>query len=722
MLAALCVVGAGLTSVAAAVGGGSAGATTPTPTLQVSQSSVTAGNPVALQGTGCVGPAGVSAVLASVVSPVGNTVASSVLVPYDTAGDWYGSIPVPTTVLPGAAYSVTASCRAQGPVFTYTPVTITVTAATAYALTLSPDAAAPGGTTTVSGGNCFAPAGTTSPISAVATLSNDESIPVDVAAVVPLATGAWSATLTVPTNAQPGVFQVSATCDQYLSGQSYAPISLSVQPSPVSPAATVLKYRGPTSGPAGSAATLSASLKAGGVGVAGMPVVLSLGTSTVTAVTSAGGVARGLVTVPAAGPTTASASFAGTSGFAASSTGPVAFTAGAALAATTLNWSGSTSYREYSPSTLSAKLTATSGGAAVSGRAVTFDLPNGSAEAALTNGKGVASMTAAFTTLGATTVGLVFNGAGDSSYASSTAAVSLTVTAPFTPVSVSCPTATACTLVGNAGQTEYTTNGGQTWKWVTPVTTENLATVSCPSSTLCLAVGSTGHVLKSVNGGAKWKADGTIARQAFSVLKCRSATTCVVVGSAGAVYSTANGGTSWTAGTSGTLDNFDALSCPTSTACLATANNSSGGGTFASSNGGSTWSALPSTEPTGPNSGEDRLVCTTATTCVDAGFGTETYYTSDGGLLWTSTGGLYGGSVWCTSSTACLEVSYYGVASSTNGGQTWSLSYPFYAGEYSTDLTCTASQCLAVFESPSSDSVVYASTDGGVTWKGPVGL
>jgi photosystem II stability/assembly factor-like uncharacterized protein len=628
---------------------------------------------------------------------------------------------VPLTALPGASYTVTASCRAQGQVFAYTPVTITVTAASMYALTISASALSPGASTTVSGANCVAPKGSTGPLSVDATLVNDESIPVDVAAVVPLANGSWSATLTVPANAQPGVYLVAANCDQYVSGQNYAPQSVSIQPAPVSPATTVLRYRGATSGPAGSQVTLAAGLKTDGVGVAGVPVTFTLGSASVTATTNSGGVARALVTAPQAGAATVSAAFSGNSGFAASPTGSVNFSVGASLAPSKLKWTGTASVPEYSPATLSAKLTS-SGGTAAAGRAVTFVTPGGVAQAAVTNSSGVATVTASFDVEGSATVGVVYNGTGDSAYASSKTSVTVTVTAPFVPSAIACSTTSKCTIVGSDGMSEVSTNGGQTWSQITPVTSFNLTSVTCPSTTLCVAVGLDGTILVSSNGGTSWTVETDPSPMSLSTVKCATATDCVAVGFSGTVLTTVDSGTTWTAQGSGTSLNFDALACPTLSTCLATANNGTTSGTFLSTDSGVEWSSVSEPEPSGPVTGQDQLVCTSAAKCLEGSGEGPIYRTTNSGLTWAQVAYLYGATMWCSSATKCLAVTDDGVGTSKNGGATWTLAYGFYPYGTTQDMACTSSQCVLLIQGFYSDASTYSSSDDGGTWQGPVGL
>jgi len=715
-------------AVGASAGGVQAATVAPAATMTVMGPSGVAGSSINVEGTACISPAGATAVLLSLDTPSGEMVASTVANPYPSSygtyqGDWYSSLAIPITALPSADYTVHASCRAQGQIFAYTPVTIAISAASSDVLAVSSSALSPGGSTTVSGAHCLAPAGSPVPMSVVATLIDDQSLPVDVAAVVPLSDGTWSASLTVPADAQPGIFLITAVCDQYNTGETYLAQSVSVQPPPASPLTTVTRYRGVTTAPAGTEVTLSASVRAGGVGVAGLPVTLSLGKTSVVAMTNTSGIARGMVTAPGAATTKVSATFAGNSGFAASATGAVPFTDTGALSATKLVFRGVRTVDQYSPAPLSAKLT-DSGGVAVVGRAVTFATPQGTLEAAPTDSAGIATIETSLGALGINQVALTYNGDADATYASSSAAGKVTVTAAFVPGGMACASALKCTIVGSNGEMRRTTDGGQTWVQVTPVTSATLNSVTCPSSTVCIAVGAAGTVLTSANGGAGWTLQPAITAQSLSAVKCKGLTDCVTVGSAGVVFTSTTHGAAWTAGVSGTALDFDALSCPTTTACLATANGPSGSATLASTDAGAHWSVVDASEPSGPVTGQDQLDCTSATRCLISSQYGLLFRTVDGGVAWSSTNGPYGASIHCKSATSCLAVGSYGqTGTSTDGGATWTTTYPFSYYGYAQDLVCTTSQCTAVFRSAfAADASTYSSTDGGTTWNGPVGL
>ena len=647
-------------------------------------------------------------------SPLGDTVASTVAsVPSYAGGQWNASLLVPPTVLPSASYVLHASCRSQGTALDYAPVMVAVTSAGSR-LTLSTSSVASSGSVIVSGAGCKPSGGF--PTSAVATLVDDQSNPIDVTAVVPAAAGTWSATLTAPANAYPGIYLVEATCDQYSAGTNYAPQSIAVQST--TPETTRLGWRGATSGFSGNAVTLAAVLTANGLPVAGVPVVLTLGTNSVTATSNTGGVARGVVTAPGAGATTYSASFAGNNGFSASSVAAQVFTVKPALAPTKLSWAAPATAREFSPASLSAKLLTTTNTPIV-GRSVTFTLPSGTAEAGITNSAGVASISEPFTTTGVQTVSVAYDGDGDSTYASSKTTKAITVAPPFVPAGVACATTTTCFIVGNSGGLEKSASSDTAWTWVVSPTTANLSSIACPSATVCVAVGASGTVIRTANAGVSWTSVSSGSPQNLSVVKCDSATSCVAVGSSGTALDSSNGGATWSPGTSGTTLNFDALSCPSATFCLATANNGSAtSATLSSVNGGGTWSLVAASEPAGPVATQGQLSCTSATVCLASSID-EVYRTTNGGHAWQAESYFsYSPTLWCTSALRCLVVygSYYiDVSISTNGGVTFPITQSVgYSAGYPQDLTCLSNRCIGILKPGyPADATAFTSSDSG---------
>jgi photosystem II stability/assembly factor-like uncharacterized protein len=197
---------------------------------------------------------------------------------------------------------------------------------------------------------------------------------------------------------------------------------------------------------------------------------------------------------------------------------------------------------------------------------------------------------------------------------------------------------------------------------------------------------------------------------------------CVAVGDAGVVFTSTTSGQTWVAGASGTTYNFDALSCPTATACLATANSGPSSGTFASSTGGSTWTQVLGSEPSGAVGGQDQLVCTSSLNCMEASTNGAIFATTTGGTSWTFASSNYGATLWCSTATNCLAVSRYGIGTSTDGGATWTISYPFYAGGPSQDMACTSARCTVVFQGSYGPASTFTNPVGTTTWTGPVGL
>ena len=103
---------------------------------------------------------------------------------------------------------------------------------------------------------------------------------------------------------------------------------------------------------------------------------------------------------------------------------------------------------------------------------------------------------------------------------------------------IACPTATTCEIVGTAGTTLRSVDGGLTWSQVTTDTADAWGAVSCPSTTLCVAGGGvttgpdTGKVLLGVSddGGATWTRQVLGVGKAIATIDCPSTTLCVAAG------------------------------------------------------------------------------------------------------------------------------------------------------------------------------------------------
>ncbi len=90
-----------------------------------------AGAAFEVNGTECSTTSGATAVLVSLNSPSGESIAGTVATPYSgngASGDWYVYLNAPITAVPSPDYTITVSCRAQGQLFAYAPVTVGVAA------------------------------------------------------------------------------------------------------------------------------------------------------------------------------------------------------------------------------------------------------------------------------------------------------------------------------------------------------------------------------------------------------------------------------------------------------------------------------------------------------------------------------------------------------------------------------------------------------------------
>ncbi|HEY5109557.1 MAG TPA: putative Ig domain-containing protein [Acidimicrobiales bacterium] len=274
--------------------------------------------------------------------------------------------------------------------------------------------------------------------------------------------------------------------------------------------------------------------------------------------------------------------------------------------------------------------------------------------------------------------------------------------------SVSCTSATACTAVGDYDSgTNYQTLverwNGSTWSIVaspnTSTTQDNvLQSVSCTSATACTVVGNYSNAsgpqtLAEQWNGTTWSIvtspnTTTTQNNYLYGVSCTSATACTAVGDyySGSAFQTLverwNGST-WSIvaspNTSTTVDNIlSSVSCTSATACTAVGHSSLTSGyiqTLVAQWSGTTWSIAtsPSTSTTQDN---DLLgvACTSATACAAVGYATtgtslrQTLTEVWNGTTWsivaspnsstTQNNFLIGAS--CTSVTACTGVgSFY---------------------------------------------------------------
>jgi hypothetical protein len=154
-------------------------------------------------------------------------------------------------------------------------------------------------------------------------------------------------------------------------------------------------------------------------------------------------------------------------------------------------------------------------------------------------------------------------------------------------LSVSCPTSTDCTAVGNADPSEPLVENwnGTAWTVQTTSGTGTLTGVSCPTTHLCWAVGGNGSILAEEWNGSAWTLQSIptpagATSTSLAAVSCPSASDCVAVGSYINVQNMAMtlaeqwNGTNWsilpTPNPSASTDSYlSSVSCPTTQTCTA---------------------------------------------------------------------------------------------------------------------------------------------------------
>jgi hypothetical protein len=282
---------------------------------------------------------------------------------------------------------------------------------------------------------------------------------------------------------------------------------------------------------------------------------------------------------------------------------------------------------------------------------------------------------------------------------------------------VSCPSVTACTVVGDfrnsAGVTVTLAEGWNGTSWAIQTTPNapnrpysSLAGVSCAAATACTAVGaglnpSNGNSssLAEAWNGTQWALESTpmpphTRSSSFSAVSCLTGTTCVAVGS----FTDGTGthliadqwnGTSWAiqilpTPAGATSMQLTGVSCPSSTACTAVGfyqNGSGNDSTFAEGWNATSW-AIQTTQGSGDQNSSLLLSvsCTTSTDCTAVGRafdpGTELLAERWDGTSWVrqtptvpaGASNLNLDGVSCTTATACVAVGSY--VNSASQGQT----------------------------------------------------
>lgn len=290
--------------------------------------------------------------------------------------------------------------------------------------------------------------------------------------------------------------------------------------------------------------------------------------------------------------------------------------------------------------------------------------------------------------------------------------------------SVSCSSATACTAVGDQGNSVLVERwNGRRWSiQATPrIPGMFFSGVSCPAARVCIAVGSEGSSsLVERWNGAKWsvqptpESGGTFAvPHGLSGVSCSARTACTAVGTLGsgpASYPTLVerwNGQAWSVQESPESGDLTGVSCPALTMCMAVGENCEGAAGCSSI--GERWNGRNWIRHDPPPDAGDTVSCGSTRSCIAIGTSVEIGIARWDGLSWRTIvdNDMFLSGVSCTSARNCIAVGARGNGFSVPlsggliehwNGTSWS-SEPF-PGARSTrwnDVSCPSpSSCVAV--------------------------
>ena len=224
-------------------------------------------------------------------------------------------------------------------------------------------------------------------------------------------------------------------------------------------------------------------------------------------------------------------------------------------------------------------------------------------------------------------------------------------------------------LVGAAGVTRHTTNGGTTWTAQTSGVTTTLQSVYFTDANNGWSVGTGGVVRHTTNGGTTWTAQTSGVTTTLYGVYFTDANTGWIAGAGGVIRHTINGGTTWTSQTSGVGTNLEAVSFVNATTGWIVG---ASGVIRHTTNGGTNW--------TSQTSGVTRTLYGVCFTDANNGWvaGSRGYvrHTTNGGTAWIAqTSGvtvtLYGARFTDANNGWVVGAAGTKIPHTTNGGTAW---------------------------------------------------
>lgn len=318
---------------------------------------------------------------------------------------------------------------------------------------------------------------------------------------------------------------------------------------------------------------------------------------------------------------------------------------------------------------------------------------------------------------------------------------------PISPVSCApgtshCVAVLASTSVttglGKIGQAVAATDDMENWTahYSLPAQFSQVLSVSCPTASHCVAVGvsdaDTSVIAVSTDGGSTWSLANLTAFASApgwaQAITCPSALVCYVAGGDQVPYvpmmaESVDGGTDWTLldhELPGGSYNLDAISCPSALSCVAAGQTAAEGPATVifTTDGGSNWVASSSSVLDGL-AGIFALSCPSGTTVCFAGAaaigagGPAVATSSDGGATWSTLSLPYGtgwiSSITCPDAQTCWAAgggTTLSLAETSNG---WSTSTPLLGSTTNQDssVSCASTEfCIAT-----TDNELLATTD-----------